>query len=259
MRFGIVNRSICVFFVAAVLGCRQGPDLPPEPWVEKPVEEWPDLVFTNDLHFPDTVFRGIGNAFLVDLGRDTVAVSVKHIFTFLREQRGLESVDLGPDFVQWEMRSLRNPGATLPAGRPLNENPAEEIGEFNTLRVRDWLVFRVEATGPGLFPLRLRSTYLKKGNAAFAIGRNQAERDSPHPRITPLRVYEALGPYYVVESLNPEVDPGGTSGSPVVDESGHLVGIVSGATGRLGVVASLQYLLDVVQSKNLGLSTRPAG
>jgi hypothetical protein len=259
MRLGMISRSICVLALGAVLACWQTPDTPPEPWAEKPVEEWPDLVLTNDLHFSDTSFYGIGNAFLVDLGPDTVAVSVKHIFTFLREQRGLESVHLGPDFVEWEIRSLKEAGAVLRAGRPLNENPTEKIGEFNTLRVRDWLVFKVDAAGSGMFPLRLRPTYLRKGNAAFAIGRSQAERESPHPRITPLRIYDALGPYYVVESVDPKADPGGTSGSPVIDENGHLVGIVSGATGRLGVVASVQYFLEVVESQNLNSTARSAG
>ena len=81
------------------------------------------------------------------------------------------------------------------------------------------------------------------------MGRSQADRESVHPKLTPLRIYDALGPYYFVESFDPEVDPAGTSGSPVLDKNGHLVGIVSGATGKMGVVASVQYFLEVVGSR----------
>ncbi len=251
MRVGVVARSFCILGLSVALSCRPTPDIPPEPWVEKPIEDWPDFVLTNDIHFSDTVFSGIGNAFLVDLGWDTVAVSVKHIFLFLQDQRGFETIDLGPDFVEWEMRSLKQPERVLGVGRPLNENPSEGIGDFNTLQVRDWLAFRLPAGGSGFYPLRVRPSYLKKGEAAFAVGRSQAERESTHPRITPLRIYEALGPYYFVESMDPEADPVGTSGSPVIDKNGHLVGIVSGATGRLGVVASVEYFLEVVESQSL--------
>lgn len=41
-------------------------------------------------------------------------------------------------------------------------------------------------------------------------------------------------------------DPAGTSGSPVLDRNGHVVGIVSGARGRLGVATSLDYLHGVL-------------
>ena len=38
------------------------------------------------------------------------------------------------------------------------------------------------------------------------------------------------------------MDPTQTSGSPVIDANGHLVGLVSGAVGRLGIVAGVAYL-----------------
>jgi hypothetical protein len=207
MRLGQAIISVGIALLMTLLACRPSPDLPPEPWAEKPIEEWPDLVFTNDLHFPDTTYRGIGNSFLVDLGRDTLAASVKHIFLFLREQRGLESVFLGQEFVRWEMRSLRRPEVVQDVGRPMNEDPSEEIGDFNTLQVRDWLVFDTDAAGTGLYPLRLRPSFLRKGEAAFAVGRSQADRESVHPKLTPLRIYDALG-RHVSTLVDGDLPPG---------------------------------------------------
>ncbi len=237
--------------LALVSGCDSQPERESEPWVSRPVSEWPAMVLNNEIHFADTVFHDLGNAFLIDLGQDTVGVTVKHILSFLAETKELDSIHLGPDFLRWEMVSPKKQGAEIPVLELINENPHEQIGEFNTLKVRDWLVFRVDASGSGVVPLHVRNTLLRRGQTAFAVGRSLANRQDPNPTLTPLRIFENVGPYYYVESLDPGADPAGTSGSPVIDENGHLVGIVAGASGNLGVVAGLEYLKQVVQRYGL--------
>jgi hypothetical protein len=54
-----------------------------------------------------------------------------------------------------------------------------------------------------------------------------------------VRVFPA---YYYVQPLDRSIDPVQTSGSPVIDANGYLVGLVSGAVGQLGVVAGVEYL-----------------
>ena len=69
-----------------------------------------------------------------------------------------------------------------------------------------------------------------------AVGRSLQNRRNPDPTPTPLRVYRAFGTYYYVQPLDSEADTAHTSGSPVIDRGGRVVGLVSGAVGRLGVV-----------------------
>lgn len=239
------------FVCLCLLGCRVETAQKPEPWATLPVSDWPDFVLTNDVQFADTAFHGLANAFLVDLGTDTVGVTAKHIFVILGERRGLTSIDPGSGFMQWDLRSLKPGTQGMEAVTLINRDPQEPIGDFNSLKVRDWLVFDVDATGIDVHPLRLRSVPVEKGDTVYAVGRSQANRQSPDPTIFPLRVYQALGPYYHVQSLNPGADPAGTSGSPVIDGGGFLIGLVSGAVGRLGVVSSLDYLMQVLDHYGL--------
>lgn len=238
-------------FLALASGCDGEPAQEPEPWVSRPVSQWPAMVLNNEIHFADTVFHDLGNAFLIDLGRDTVGVTVKHILSFLAETKELDSIHLGPDFLRWKMVSPKQEGAEVRVLELINENSSERIGEFNTLKVRDWLVFRVDASESGVVPLHVRSTLLRKGQKAYAVGRSLEGRQDPEPTVTPLRIFQNVGPYYYVESLDSQADPAGTSGSPVIDENGHLVGMVAGASGNLGVVAGLGYLKEVVQRYGL--------
>ncbi|MBT8398335.1 MAG: hypothetical protein HKO65_13790 [Gemmatimonadetes bacterium] len=45
--------------------------------------------------------------------------------------------------------------------------------------------------------------------------------------------------------------------APLIDKNGYLVGIVSGATGKMGVVGSVEYLMQVVESLSLNSTAGP--
>ena len=76
----------------------------------------------------------------------------------------------------------------------------------------------------------------------YAVDRSLQNRRNPDPTPTPLRVYRAFAADYYVQPLDSEADPAHTSGSPVIDRGGRVVGLVSGAVGGLGVVAGVPYL-----------------
>jgi hypothetical protein len=61
-----------------------------------------------------------------------------------------------------------------------------------------------------------------------------------------MKIYENTGNFYYTTTLSKDIDPGGRSGSPVIDSNGHLVGIISGAEGNLGVVGSISYLKETL-------------
>lgn len=235
----------------AAAGCQGDEGAPamtpaPEPWVDRPVSEWPDFVLSNEIAFGDTVYGYLANAFAIDTGVDTVGATAKHVFMVFERHRGLRSVDPGDDFRSWSLRSSRDTGRVVRIRALLNADSTEPIGEFSSFKDRDWLVFGLEESMDGVYPLKVRHTPLEPGDTVFAVGRSTTERRGPDPTISPLQVFRVFPSYYYVRPLDPDVDPVGTSGSPVIDEGGYLVGLVSGAVGRLGVVAGITYLRRVL-------------
>lgn len=245
--------------LAAVPAC--GEDVrtvPPEPWADRPVSSWPDLVLTNEVRFGDTTYHALANAFLVDTGLDTVGVTVKHLFLVFARDRGLPTVDFGEGYEGWRFRSVRDPDRVVGA-RLLNRDPAEPIGEFSGLKDRDWLVFRLERPIPDVHPLKVRFAPIEPGEVVYAVGRSAARRHEPDPAVVPLRRFRAAGSYYYVQPMDPDADPVETSGSPVIDAGGHLVGIVSGAVGELGVVGGVAYLQELLDRHGVPYRSGPPG
>ncbi|MFW5947200.1 MAG: trypsin-like peptidase domain-containing protein [Gemmatimonadota bacterium] len=246
--------------LAAACGSGTAPDRPREPWVDRPVADWPDFALTNDIRFTDTTYRGVANALLVDTGADTVGVTVKHVFLALERWRdGVTGIALGDDFVQWRFRSSRDPGRVVVAGRLVNADPDERIGDFSGLKDRDWLVFEIGVVPDGAYPLKLRLEPLASGEVVRAVGRSRAARDDPDPGAVPLRHYRSASNYYYVRPADAGADPEATSGSPVIDGDGYLVGIVSGAVGSLGVVCGAGYLRQVFDRHGIPYDPGGAG
>lgn len=235
--------------ISGALACGPGdsgaPILPRESWIDRPVSEWPDFALSNDIAFTDTAYSYLANAFAVDTGADTVGATCKHIFMVFQNQRGISAIDPGDDFVGWSLRSSRDTTRMLATRRLVNVDPDEPVGDFASIKDRDWLVFELDGWSDGVYPLKVRYAPLEAGDTVYAVGRSLAARHDPDPVPSPLRVYRAAGTYYYVQPLDPSVDPEHTSGSPVIDENGYLVGLVSGAVGRLGVVAGVAYLRTV--------------
>jgi hypothetical protein len=255
------RRMLCALLAGALLvSCgRSGTatDLPPEPWADHPVSEWPDFVLSSDVVFSDTTFSYLANAVAVDTGLDTVGATVKHLFMVFRNQRGTETIDLGEDFEAWSFRSSRDSTLVLRAERLINADRNEPISDFSGLKDRDWLLFELGAWVEGVYPLKVRYAPLERGEVVYAVGRSLEERRDPDPVLSPLRVYRAASTYYYVQPLDDTIDPRGTSGSPVIDENGYLVGLVSGGVGRLGVVAGVEYMRQ--QFDRYGVAYRVGG
>lgn len=136
------NVSLLVI-IMVVVGCQNSPQIIKEPWIEKPVSSWPDFALTNEISFVDTTYYDIANSFLINTGYDTIGVSCKHLFMVFENQLGLNSIDLGNKFIYWNMYPKNHKEKTVTAKRLINENPNEQIGQFNTLKVRDWILFEL--------------------------------------------------------------------------------------------------------------------
>lgn len=216
-----------------------------EEWAGKPVSEWPDLVFTNDIEFKDTTYTGIGNAFLVDTGDDTIGVTCKHIFLVFKHEE-LPVIDLGENFIRWKAYSKENKDIYMLFGEMINKNSDEMVDAFNTLKVRDWLLFEIDEIPEGFTPLKIRTKPVQEGEIIYCLGWPYKQKEGS-PSLVKMKMFRNAGPYYYTNTLTENVDPAGRSGSPVIDANGYLVGIVSGAEGRLGVTCNVNYLDEYIK------------
>lgn len=219
-----------------------------ESWIEKTVLEWPELVMTNAVEFADTTYKNVGNAFLIDTGSDTLAVTCKHIFMLFRTETN-NKIDLYDNFRNWKIYPKGKAEKSLQLANLINKNENEETNEFNTLKSRDWLIFKLNEKA-GFTPLKIRTCPVSEGEIVYTVGWAYKQH-TELPSLVKMQVYKNLGPYFYVNTLTQNVDPAGRSGSPVIDKNGYLVGIVSGAEGKLGVMGGVSYLIQQLDNFNI--------
>ncbi|MDX1642432.1 MAG: hypothetical protein R3220_12085 [Balneolaceae bacterium] len=236
---------LCLVLGIFVWSCSSESKVRPEPWVTNAISEWPDFVLTNEISFADTVLKDVVNSFLIDTCEDTLAVSTKHLFMVFDGRFGIHSIDMGDQFNYWKMYPKNRPDKVITTARMINTNPNEPIGEFNTLKSRDWILFDLQDMRDDLYPLKIRYEPVKKDEIVYAVGWSAGESDNNEPVIIELQCFQPMGNYFYTQTITPNVDPRGRSGSAVIDQNGYLVGIVSGAEGNLGVIGSVDYLREI--------------
>ena len=228
--------------IMLMFGCQNSPQIIKESSIEKPVSSWPDFALTNEISFVDTTYSDIANSFLVNTGLDTIGVSCKHLFMVFENQLGLNSIDLGNKFNYWNMYPKNHKEKSVTIKQLINTNPNEQIGQFNTLKVRDWIIFEIDGQNNQLYPLKIRFTPVKSNEIVYAIGWGMMQIDNNKPALIKLQCFKNYGDYFYIKPLETDTHPAGRSGSPVIDKNGYLVGIVSGQEGNLGVIGGIKYL-----------------
>lgn len=236
------NATLILIGIMVMVGCQNSPQMIKEPWIDNPVSSWPDFALTNEISFTDTTYYNIANSFLVDTGFDTIGVSCKHIFMVFQNQLGINSIDLGSSFNHWNMYPKNHKEKNVTVKRLINKNSKEQIGEFNTLKVRDWIIFELDEQNNQLYPLKIRYSPVKKNEIVYAVGWGMKQKDNSKPALIQLQCFDNFGDYFYIKPLKTDTHPAGRSGSPVIDKNGYLVGIVSGQEGNLGVIGGIKYL-----------------
>lgn len=248
------NLALILIILMVTFGCQNSPQIIKESWIDKPVSSWPDFALTNEISFTDTTFYDIANSFLVDTGFDTIGVSCKHFFMVFESQLGLKNIDLGNEFNYWNMYPKNQKEKTVSVKRLINKNSNEEIGQFNTLKDRDWIIFELKEKNNQLYPLKIRFTPVLTNEFVYAVGWGVNQVDNSMPTLIEMQCFKNLGNYfYTLPSKN---QPHGRSGSPVIDKNGYLVGIVSGQEGNLGVMGGVPYLTKLFDKYNVEYKTR---
>ena len=240
MRFSSMFSLIIVMGIG--FGCHSKSEVEKESWMGKPLGQWPDFALTNEIGFTDTTYRDLANAFLVDTGADTIGATCKHIFMVFQKHRGLSSIDPGADFRYWKMYPRDHPNRVAAMKKLINRDSSEPIGQFNTLKNRDWIIFDIEENADALYPLKIRYTPVQKGEVVYAVGWGDLQKNKDHPVRMRFQCQQERGNYFYARLLTTGFKPDGRSGSPVIDRNGYLVGLTSGAEGKLTVIGSTLYL-----------------
>jgi hypothetical protein len=202
-----------------------------EDWITAPKEQWPQIALTNHVQFKngdryiDPSFNYAGNGFLIDTGKDTLAATVKHVLWVARNKK-TQTVQVNSDLDSWIMKPKGDSPDSIVIDRLINEDSTELLqGSSSTILERDWLVFTIKKARSRIQPLKPRYTTIKPGETVFIISYPYNE---PVVRIHEAKVLKKLGMDILIEPDTEGPLPGqGTSGSPVVDANGFLIGIYS--------------------------------
>ncbi|MFK7922720.1 MAG: serine protease [Bacteroidia bacterium] len=225
-------------------------------WAQKPINEWPSIVLVNEVQYQNgdqyisPSFTYAGSGFLIDTGKDTLAVTAKHVLWIAanKEQTG---VSVNEDLASWIMRSKGSRTDSVVIDKLINEDKSEILnGPESTITERDWLVFSVSSISSGLQTLKLRKDIPLKGEKVYLLGCPYSEDDC--------QVYEST---FVRSEDNKllvgqpaGVNLAGASGGALIDANGHLLGVISSTTqdsvsGQDCIVAiSTDYLQSVLST-----------
>ncbi len=230
-----------------------------EPWIEKPIEQWPTIALVNEVlykngdTYEDPSLREIGYAgtgFLIDTGKDTLAVTAKHVLWIARNRKS-NTVSINDDLEKWIMRPKSSTNVIL-MDKLLNEDNKEVlVGAESTIMERDWLIFSMKKAPKEVQPLKLRYTPLKPGEKIYRISNPYQSKTTV---VYESRVIRTEGTDIFMETDTTRLKPG-ASGSPIIDANGYLVGIQSSAfgdtkTGKdVEIAVSTSYLQAFLQGK----------
>lgn len=189
---------------------------------------FPPIALVNRVSFTDPAFDNdlAGCAFLARHGGKLFACTCKHAL-WVAKSSAMKGVHFEGTLKAWRMDRKDDPKQWVKLGRLLNEDRNEAIGPPNVNA--DWLVFEVLENHSDVKPLELRERPLVQGEILTTLGWTFQDKEGPQ-RAYRARFHRRLGTKLLMEDLDPPSNKAGTSGAPVVDAEGCLVGITSDFT-----------------------------
>ncbi|WP_437726699.1 S1 family peptidase [Sorangium sp. So ce861] len=197
------------------------PVAPAEPWASRPPREWPQLVLTNLAEFHGhTPLQG-ASAFLLKTQDDrTLIATAKHL---LGRNGGVDP-EISIPALDSAIRSWRLFPRTLPD--QVAEAAKVAADGLDDPRL-DWLVLTLKDIAKPLpaTPLPLRPRPVDVGEQVYLVGCPYAEATCKQ-NVYAGKVTARSGHRFRYD-IDPPVDLRGFSGAPVVDQAGHVVGVMT--------------------------------
>jgi len=234
---------ILIVIAATVISKKEEVVQEKEEWIKQSREDWPDIALVNDINVIDgnKKYRNTGCGFLVDTGRDTLAVTAKHIYMLLQSEK-LNTISFDNVIKKWRMYPKNNRRNGIELDRLINEDTSEIINK--NILMSDCLVFTLKNKSDNIKPLKIREGKVRKKEKLFVIGWSEDSN-------SPVNIYEgkfvgSLGEKMLIDMKGKTSDVG-FGGAPVIDSKGYLIGVLSTSQGGLSKPSSVFYLKEVIK------------
>lgn len=192
-------------------------------------QKFDQIALVNKIDFINPKFNQarFGCGFLLKYKQDTFAVTAKHLLKFIKSDQ-MKGVTFEHGIKEWSLYSLPSPEKYVVVDRLVNENKNEAITE-KSVYDDDWLVFSVKNNHTDVKVLNVRETPLTVGEKLYVVGWTRKTEEGEQ-RVYEFKYYKTIGKRILLQDIIVPEQFGGLSGAPVVDNSGKVVGIVSGKT-----------------------------
>jgi hypothetical protein len=218
-----------------------------EMWVDKPQKEWPQITMINQIEYVDKSFPIAACSFLLDAGKDILAVTAKHVLTYFKSG-AMTSVSFGDSLKSWIMYPKNNPADSVVIEAIVNGDPGESIDRTIPSGI-DWLLFSIKSRSPNIQPLKFRVNPLQPQEKVYIIGWRYTDKDCPQVIYEGNYVESLDGSVIISTKILSDNRTPGLSGSPVIDSRGRLIGIMSQKYGKLEKLGSIQYPKRIIEAK----------
>ncbi len=202
----------------------------------------------NSIEYVDKKFPIASCSFLLDTGRETLAVTAKHVLTYFKSDT-MNSVSLCNRLINWKMYPKNNLSDSVVIKEILNENPDEPINRLIPSEI-DWLLFTIKKKSKNILPLKFRTDSLRTGEKVYIIGWRYSYKDCPYVIYEGNYVKSMVGSVIISTKKLADNKMPGLSGSPVIDSKGCLIGIMSQKYGKLERLGSMDYPKRIIGLKN---------
>ena len=191
----------------------------------------PPITMINNVYYKDSKFDkiDIGCGFLLKYKNDTFAITAKHILIVAKTDE-MKTTNFEGGLKQWVMHPKDDKNQTVILGELLNEDTTDSLTWEYLMRAKnynDFLIFKIKKNNSKIKPLELSTSKPIKGDTLYNIGWSFGDADGPQ-RVYKYSLHESKGHIFSMKKINAPDNPGGLSGSPVINSKGFLVGIVSG-------------------------------
>jgi len=188
-----------------------------------------DIALVNKIDFFDHKFDQprFSCGFLLKYGKDTLAITAKHIIKVIKPDN-MNSLSFENNIQSWSLYPLNHKSVMVTCKALLNEDKSQSLEAKSTYE-NDWLIFSIKHNSSKVKPLQIRSTPLVQGEKLYVIGWARTMEDGAQ-RVYEFEYYKTIGNRILLKEVIVPEKFGGLSGSPLVDESGQVVGIVSNGT-----------------------------